>query len=61
MTWIPVLDTKPEALKQVLIFDDVNEYLVGFYDKKAGLFIGSVDGALIRNARYWQPLPELPD
>ena len=60
MTWIPVLDNKPEDLQQVLIFDDVDEYIIGYYHEAGGVFIGSVDGARINKARFWKPLPELP-
>jgi hypothetical protein len=59
MTWILVSDLKPEEFKQVLIFDDVNEYVIGYYQEAGDFFIGSVDGSRITNARFWRPLPEL--
>jgi hypothetical protein len=58
MTWIPVLDNKPKDLPLVLIFDDVDEYIIGYYYEAGGFFVGSVDGARISKARFWKPLPE---
>lgn len=60
MSWISIINTKPEDLKQVLIFDRVNECMIGYYDRTAGNFVGSVDGARISHAIFWKPLPELP-
>jgi hypothetical protein len=55
-----ISETKPEDLRQVLIYDEVNEWVIGFYDKRSDRFIGSVDGARIANPRCWKPLPEPP-
>lgn len=60
MTWTRILEKKPANFKQILIFDDVNEYVIGYYHEAGGVFIGSVDAALIKNARFWMHLPELP-
>lgn len=61
MNWISIFDTNPEDLQQVLIFDEVNECIIGYYNGAEAFFIGSVDGARISNALFWQPLPELPE
>ena len=59
MSWTSVLEKKPADSQQVLIFDDVNGYVIGYYHKAGGVFVGSVDGARINDARFWRLLPEL--
>ena len=60
MSCISIFEKKPAHLRKVLIFHDVNEWIIGYYNKRSGRFIGSVDGARIDNPRCWKPLPEPP-
>jgi hypothetical protein len=60
MACISIFEQKPAHLRKVLIYHEVNEWIIGYYDKRSGRFIGSVDGARIANPRWWKPLPEPP-
>lgn len=60
MSWISVVKSKPEEMREVLIFDDTIGMVVGYYYPSSNSFFGSVDGVRLTRATHWMPLPELP-
>ena len=59
--WISVLKQKPDDLQQVLIFDEQLGINIAHYYKSMDAFIGKDDRVLLKQAKFWMPLPSLPD
>lgn len=60
MSWISVVNSKPEEMQEVIIFDSAPGIVIGFFYPFSNSFIGSVDGTRLTHVSYWMPLPELP-
>ena len=60
MKWISVIKVKPAEMQDVLVFDDAQGIFVAYYFESCSCFVRSVDGARLKHATYWMPLPEVP-
>ena len=58
--WISVFEQKPGDLQQVLIFDEQLGINIARYYKSMDAFIGKDDRVLLKDAKFWMPLPPLP-
>lgn len=58
--WISILKQKPDDLQEVLIFDERLGINIAQYYKSMDAFIGKDDRALLKQAKFWMPLPPLP-
>ena len=61
MDWILVDQVMPADMTEVLAFDEKKGILISYYFKETDCLIGTVDGMRLYHARYWMPLPGLPD
>ena len=60
MSWISVVNSKPEEMEEVIIFDSAQGIVIGFFYPISNSFIRSVDGSRLTHVSYWMPLPKLP-
>ena len=60
MNWTSAIQYKPSHLEEVLIFDDLQGFRVGYYSFITDTFFGIADGSKLSHATYWMPLPAVP-
>ena len=53
LNWIPVEKSFPKDLKTVLLFDEKDGPLVGYYFTSKDSFICSADGRRLEKVLYW--------
>ena len=60
MKWISILQSLPQELENVILFDEMEGLTIGYRHFKNG-FIQSVDGHPLEKVSHWMPAPEAPE
>ena len=60
MEAVRISESIPEAFKGMLLYDEVEGWVIGFYDDKRNGFFQSADGLKLENITHHLPLPKVP-
>jgi len=60
LDWIAVMEEKPQDFNHILLYDEREGEVVGYYEQIANKFISLVDGLTLRAVTHWMELPDKP-
>ena len=60
MKWISVLESLPNDMENVLLYDETEGLAIGYLFKQNSCFIQNLDGLKLKEVSHWMPFPQLP-